>query len=141
MAATPEPFRVHVPDEILADLQTRLELTRWPDEPADAPWSSGASLPYLREYARLHSPWPVPAGSQVSVPVGYADFPAELVRPPRSLATRIYTDIRQWTHMSKGGHFAALEQPEALSEDIRTLFRPLRARAREAAVETRPHGH
>ena len=105
-------------------------------------WSSGAiGSSFWPYYARLHSPWPLPAGSQVSVPVGYAEFPAELVRPPRSLAARTYSDIRQWTHMPKGGHFAALEQPEALAEDIRTLFRPLRARAGEASGESRTHGH
>jgi microsomal epoxide hydrolase len=38
----------------------------------------------------------------------------------------MYTDIRRWTVMPQGGHFAALEQPEALSEEIRAFFRPLR---------------
>jgi pimeloyl-ACP methyl ester carboxylesterase len=92
-------------------------------------WTSGAiGSSFWPYYARLHAPWPLPAGSRVTVPVGYAEFPAELVRPPRSLAARTYTDIRQWTRMPKGGHFAALEQPAALAEDIRTLFRPLRDR-------------
>jgi microsomal epoxide hydrolase len=92
-------------------------------------WVSGAiGSSFWPYYARLHSPWPLPAGSCVTVPVGYAEFPAELLRPPRSLAARTYSDIRQWTRMRKGGHFAALEQPAALAEDIRTLFRPLRHR-------------
>jgi pimeloyl-ACP methyl ester carboxylesterase len=38
----------------------------------------------------------------------------------------MYTDIRRWTRMPKGGHFAALEQPELLAEEIREFFRPLR---------------
>jgi microsomal epoxide hydrolase len=91
-------------------------------------WTSGAiGSSFWPYYARLHTPWPLAAGSHVDVPVGYAEFPAELVRPPRSLAARTYADIRQWTRMPRGGHFAALEQPAALAEDIRTLFRPLRA--------------
>jgi pimeloyl-ACP methyl ester carboxylesterase len=77
-------------------------------------------------YARMHGPWPVPEGSTVDVPVGYVEFPKEILRPPRSLAERMYTDIRRWTVMPKGGHFAALEQPESLSEEIRAFFRPLR---------------
>jgi microsomal epoxide hydrolase len=38
----------------------------------------------------------------------------------------VYTDIRRWTLMPAGGHFAALEEPEALAADIRTFFRTLR---------------
>ena len=48
------------------------------------------------------------------------------MRPPRSLAARTYTDIGRWTVMSRGGHFAAMEQPEALAEELRAFFRPLR---------------
>ena len=47
-------------------------------------------------------------------------------RPPRSWASRIYTDIRRWTPMKRGGHFAALEEPHLLAEDIRAFFRSLR---------------
>jgi len=45
--------------------------------------------------------------------------------PPRSLAERMY-DIRRWTRMPAGGHFAALEEPEALAGEIRAFFRELR---------------
>lgn len=58
-------------------------------------------------------------------PVGCAVFPGELYCPPRAWAERVY-DLRRWTKMEKGGHFAAMEQPEALVEDIRAFFRPLR---------------
>jgi microsomal epoxide hydrolase len=60
------------------------------------------------------------------VPTGYAQFPKEILQPPRSVAERSYGDIRRWTEMEKGGHFAALEQPEALAREIREFFRPLR---------------
>ena len=49
-----------------------------------------------------------------------------MLRPPRSLAQMMYADIRRWTKMPRGGHFAALEQPELLAEEIREFFRPLR---------------
>jgi pimeloyl-ACP methyl ester carboxylesterase len=63
----------------------------------------------------------------VTVPTGYCEFPHELVRPPRSLAERTFRDIRRWSVMPRGGHFAAMEQPEALAQEIRELFRPLRS--------------
>jgi microsomal epoxide hydrolase len=72
----------------------------------------------------MHRPWPLPG--RVTAPAGYAEFPAEILRPPRSLAERAYTDIRRWTVMPRGGHFAAMEQPDALAHDIREFFRPLR---------------
>lgn len=63
---------------------------------------------------------------RVEVPTAVAVFPAEILAiPPRSLAERFY-NIQRWTEMLAGGHFAALEQPQALVEDIRAFFRPLR---------------
>jgi pimeloyl-ACP methyl ester carboxylesterase len=62
---------------------------------------------------------------RVEVPTGVAVFPAEIPVSPRSLAERLY-HIQRWTEMPAGGHFAALEQPQALVEDIRAFFRPLR---------------
>jgi microsomal epoxide hydrolase len=47
---------------------------------------------------------------------------ATVLSSPRSLAARTFTDIRRWTRMSKGGHFAALEQPELLAADIIAFF-------------------
>ena len=91
-------------------------------------WFTGAiGSSFWPYYARLHGPWPIPDGAAIAVPAGYAEFPREILRPPRSLAERTYTDIRRWSVMPRGGHFAAMEQPEALSEEIRAFFRPLRA--------------
>jgi len=90
-------------------------------------WVSGAiGSSFWPYYARMHGPWPVPEGSTVDVPTGYAEFPKEIVRPPRSVAQGMYSDIRRWSVMPKGGHFAALEQPQALAQEIREFFRPLR---------------
>jgi pimeloyl-ACP methyl ester carboxylesterase len=94
-------------------------------------WFTGAiGSSFWPYHARLHGPWPIPAGETVRVPTGYAAFPKEIVRPPRSVAERTYTDIRRWTVLQKGGHFAALEQPELLAREIREFFRPLRAAER-----------
>ncbi|HXF47493.1 MAG TPA: alpha/beta fold hydrolase [Burkholderiaceae bacterium] len=91
-------------------------------------WATGAiGSSFWPYYARMHRPWPIPAGATVDVPTGYVEFPREILRPPRSVAARTYTDIRRWTVAQRGGHFAALEQPEVLAHEIREFFRPLRA--------------
>ncbi len=92
-------------------------------------WATGAiGSSFWPYYARLHEGWPLPEG-RIAVPTAYAAFPREILRPPRSLAERSFA-IRRWTAMPAGGHFAALEQPAALAEDIRAFFRPLRGEGR-----------
>ena len=72
------------------------------------------------------SPRGLPAGQKVTVPTAFAAFPADLApAPPREWIERCY-DLRRHTPMPKGGHFAALEEPKLLVEDIREFFRPLR---------------
>jgi microsomal epoxide hydrolase len=89
-------------------------------------WVTGAiGSSFWPYYARMHRPWPIPEG-EIGVPTGYAEFRREILRPPRSLAERVYSDLRRWTKMTRGGHFAALEQPAALADEIREFFRPLR---------------
>jgi microsomal epoxide hydrolase len=107
-----DPFSVHSVDSLLANIGLY--------------WFTGCiGASFWPYYARLHGGWPVPG--KVEVPTGYAAFPREILSPPRSLAERTYTDIRRWTVMPRGGHFAAMEQPEALAAEIRAFFRPLRA--------------
>ena len=58
----------------------------------------------------------------VPVPMGGSIFPKELVRPSRRFAERRYTDIRYWNELDRGGHFAAMEQPELFVDEVRTFF-------------------
>jgi microsomal epoxide hydrolase len=89
-------------------------------------WLTGAiGSSFWPYYSRLHSPWPIPRGERVGVPTGHANFPREILHPPRAWAERVY-NIVHWTDMRAGGHFSALEEPQALAEDIRAFFRPLR---------------
>src|SRR5580704_3142792 len=89
-------------------------------------WFTGAiGSSFWPYYARMHGPWPIPDGG-IAVPTGYCEFPREILRPPRSMAARTFTDIRRWSVMPRGGHFAAMEQPQALAEELRAFFRPLR---------------
>jgi microsomal epoxide hydrolase len=66
-----------------------------------------------------------PVADNVTVPTGFAVFPRELFCSPRGWAERQY-NVVQWTEMDAGGHFAALEQPDALVADIRAFFRRVR---------------
>jgi pimeloyl-ACP methyl ester carboxylesterase len=64
-------------------------------------------------------------GERITVPVGVASFPKDLLPwPPRSLAEKTY-NITHWTEMGEGGHFAALEKPELFIADIRKFANSL----------------
>jgi pimeloyl-ACP methyl ester carboxylesterase len=89
-------------------------------------WFTGAiGSSFWPYYARMHGPWPIPEGRTVDVPTGYAEFPKEILSPPRSLAEKAYTNIKRWSVMQKGGHFAALEQPQALAREVVEFFAAL----------------
>jgi len=62
----------------------------------------------------------------VKVPTGVAVFPKEIITPVKRWMEDSFTDIRHWTEMPKGGHFAAFEQPELFVRDVRAFFRTLR---------------
>jgi microsomal epoxide hydrolase len=64
-------------------------------------------------------------GERIEIPTGCAIFPKEIARPPRRWAERQY-NVVHWSEQPQGGHFAALEEPELLVDDVREFFRPLR---------------
>lgn len=76
-------------------------------------------------YETNRKPWNLKQGERIEVPCGIASFPGENTVPLREWAERSY-NIQHWTDMPSGGHFAALEEPVNLVEDIRKFFRPLR---------------
>ena len=87
--------------------------------------SFGTSARYY--YEAVHNIWQ-PSHNRtpvVEAPTGSAIFPKEAVLMPRRWAERYY-NLKRWTVMPRGGHFAAMEEPELLVEDIRAFFRPLR---------------
>jgi pimeloyl-ACP methyl ester carboxylesterase len=61
----------------------------------------------------------------VSTPTGVSRFPKELSLAPRHWVQRRFTDVRYWNELDRGGHFAALEQPELLVNELRECFRSL----------------
>jgi pimeloyl-ACP methyl ester carboxylesterase len=73
-------------------------------------------------YENQRQVWSLKSGERVQVPSGIALFPQEISWPPREWAERSY-NVCRWTEMPRGGHFAALEEPELLAQDIRAFFR------------------
>ena len=89
-------------------------------------WLTGTIASSMRIYKESRrQPLRFAAGQRVGPPLGFARFPAEIPTPSRALLQRFF-DLRQYTEMPRGGHFAAMEQPALLAGDIRTFFRPLR---------------
>jgi len=82
---------------------------------------SAARLYFETRKAPLH----LGPDDRVRVPTGVARFPGESPFPPREWIERCY-DVRRWTAMPRGAHFAALEEPQLLAEDLRAFFRELR---------------
>jgi pimeloyl-ACP methyl ester carboxylesterase len=62
----------------------------------------------------------------VSIPVAVSEFPDELYPTPRSWAERAYPKLIHYNKLDRGGHFAAWEQPQLLSQELRAGFRSLR---------------
>jgi pimeloyl-ACP methyl ester carboxylesterase len=67
-----------------------------------------------------------PIATPVTVPTGVSVFPKEIMRPSRRWAERVFTDIRYWHELDRGGHFAAFECPEVFVDEVRAAFRGLR---------------
>jgi pimeloyl-ACP methyl ester carboxylesterase len=89
-------------------------------------WATGAiNASFWPYYSSRHGDWTVTDAPRREVPIAYISFPREIIRPPRSVAERVL-NIQRWTAADRGGHFAALEQPEAMAADIRAFFKPFR---------------
>ena len=62
----------------------------------------------------------------ITMPVGCSIFPAEIFRSSKRWAEKRFLNLIHWNELDRGGHFAALEQPELFVEELRTCFRQLR---------------
>ncbi len=83
----------------------------------------GSSMRIYNENSK--SPMIFEKDEAIQVPVAFAEFPKELPTPPRSYIEKGF-NLRRWTKMAVGGHFAAVEQPELLSKDIIDFFSQLK---------------
>jgi pimeloyl-ACP methyl ester carboxylesterase len=92
-------------------------------------WLTGTGASAARAYWESGRAAALAAGQappEISVPVGFTTFPDEIFRAPRSWAERGYPSLTYFNEVDKGGHFAAWEEPELFSEEVRAAFRSLR---------------
>jgi pimeloyl-ACP methyl ester carboxylesterase len=107
-------------------------------------WLTGTAASAARSYwedaralaAALASGQPPPA---VTVPVGFTTFPGEIWAAPRSWVETVYPGLAYFNEVDKGGHFAAWEEPQLFSEELRAAFRPLQESARGNEPEREPN--
>jgi pimeloyl-ACP methyl ester carboxylesterase len=92
-------------------------------------WLTGTGASAARSYwesgqatARAAGQAPPP----VTVPIGFTQFPGEIVRTPRTWVEQAYPTLTYFNKVDKGGHFAAWEEPQLFSTEIRAAFRSLR---------------
>jgi pimeloyl-ACP methyl ester carboxylesterase len=92
-------------------------------------WLTGTGTSAARSYWEGGRAQALAAGQappQVTLPVGFTTFPGEIFRAPRSWVEKLYPHVIYFNEADKGGHFAAWEEPQLFSEEIRAAFRPLR---------------
>ena len=92
-------------------------------------WLTGTGASAARSYWESGRAAALAAGQappEVSLPVGFTTFPDEIFRAPRSWVEKGYPNLTYFNEADKGGHFAAWEEPEVFSEEIRDAFRSLR---------------
>lgn len=76
-------------------------------------------------YESRHHPWRPDTNKRIETPTAAALFPREILKPPREWAEEAF-NIQRWTVMPRGGHFAAMEEPKLLADDIRAFFSGLK---------------
>jgi len=92
-------------------------------------WLTGTGASAARSYWESGRAAALAAGQappEVSLPVGFTTFPGEIWRSPRSWVERAYPNLIYFNEVDNGGHFAAWEEPELFSEEVRAAFRSLR---------------
>jgi pimeloyl-ACP methyl ester carboxylesterase len=92
-------------------------------------WLTGTGASAARSYwesaqAQVRSAGQAPP--PVTIPVAYTTFPGEIVPAPRSWAEASYPTLVYWNKVDRGGHFAAWEEPELFSSELRAAFSSLR---------------
>jgi pimeloyl-ACP methyl ester carboxylesterase len=92
-------------------------------------WLTGTGASAARAYWESGRAQALAAGQtppDVSIPVGFTTFPGEVVPAPRSWAEAVYPTLAYFNEVDRGGHFAAWEEPELFSTEVRAAFRSLR---------------
>jgi pimeloyl-ACP methyl ester carboxylesterase len=112
-----DPGKSPTKDDVLDDI-TLYWLTNSAGSSARSYWENGARSPISATAQKT---------SEISIPVAITVFPEDVYRPPETWAKRAYSKLVYFHEVDKGGHFAAWEQPELFSSELRAAFRPLRS--------------
>jgi len=93
-------------------------------------WLTGTGASAARSYWEAYGPDAPAAGDQAlpapAIPFGFTTFPGEIWRTPRSWVEASYPNVVYFNEVDKGGHFAAWEEPQVFSEEVRAAFRSIR---------------
>jgi pimeloyl-ACP methyl ester carboxylesterase len=93
-------------------------------------WLTGTGASAARSYWEAYGPDAPAAGQKPppasSIPFGFTTFPGEIWRTPRSWVEASYPNVVYFNEVNKGGHFAAWEEPELFSKEMRAAFKSLR---------------
>ena len=111
-----DPEKSPTKDDVLDDI-TLYWLTNTATSSGRLYWEHGGGSPTSATAMKT---------AEISVPVGITVFPEDVYRPPETWARRAYPNLAYFHEVDKGGHFAAWEQPQLFSEEIRAAFRSLR---------------
>ena len=105
-------------DHILDNI-TLYWLTGTGESAARSYWEGGPNYPKDPAAA-------APSSTTVTIPFGFTTFPGEIWRTPRTWVDAVYPNVIYFNEVDKGGHFAAWEEPEVFSEELRAAFKSLR---------------
>jgi pimeloyl-ACP methyl ester carboxylesterase len=110
------------------DSLDRLLVTLWPERAVSS--CCAATPASARARCSITSPTTPTGGTldsqPVSVPVAFTTFPGEIWKSPRSWVEASYPDVAYFNEVDRGGHFAAWEEPQLFSEELRAALRSLR---------------
>jgi pimeloyl-ACP methyl ester carboxylesterase len=89
-------------------------------------WLTATGASAARSYWEGGQTQPGQTPPEVKIPVGFTTFPGEIWRSPRSWVEAAYPTLTYFNEVDKGGHFAAWEEPELFTTEVRAAFRALR---------------
>jgi len=112
-----DPAKSPTKDDVLDDF-TLYWLTNTATSAGRLYWENGARGSVINAAAQKTA--------EISLPVAITVFPEDIYRPPETWARRAYRNLIYFHEVDKGGHFAAWEQPQLFSEELRAAFRSLR---------------
>src|SRR5438094_9124159 len=112
-----DPDKSPTKDDVLDDI-TLYWLTNTAASAARLYWENGARGSVIVASGQRTA--------EISLPVAITVFPEDVYRPPETWARRAYRNLIYFNEVDKGGHFAAWEQPELFSAELRAAFKALR---------------